>query len=172
MYCLICCVWLILRKYTLNYIRPSTTKCHKEPVLKHCALHISMWHIPYHSCCPSVICARHTIVMCVCLCLRSAATCDEISSSAMLRLIDRSIHRNFGSCLPVDTMWLPITFECSSTRHDSLTFRMLCVCYSIRTSWNEMATSFTSCYRGGNATKTEQSWASKHWPGVSSTWLR
>jgi len=103
---------------------------------------------------------------------QSADMFDENSSSTMLHLIDRSFRRNFGSCLPVDTTWLPRTLECLSTSHDNLTFGMLYVCYSIHTSWNEMATSCTSCYRGGNATKTEQSWASKHWPGVSSTWLR
>ena len=42
MSCLICCVWLILRNYTLNYICRNTVICHKEPILKHCTAHFTM----------------------------------------------------------------------------------------------------------------------------------
>jgi hypothetical protein len=64
---------------------------------------------------------------------------DENSSSTMLRHIDRSIRRNFSSCLPVDTAWLPRTLECLSTRHDNPTFRMLCVTVSalLETRWQQ-----------------------------------
>jgi hypothetical protein len=172
--CLICCVWRILIHYTRNYICRNTTNCHKKPIWKQYALHISLWNTcrPCHSCCPCVTCTWRSCYLYVPLFAKCWYVRRRLRSSAMIRLMDRSVRRNFSSCLPVDTALLPKTLGCWSTCNDNLTFRMLCVCYSIRTSWNEMATSSTSCYRGGNATKTEQSWASKRWPGVSSTWLR